>query len=254
MHFEFVTYRWGEDLFGGAESLHRRLAEELTDAGHLVTVLTTEGHQIRPFCHWGVDWTKVDFPRDGKFSVRRFPTASTPRWAQALRAKALQRRMESEEQGAPLGALHDTEFQVMASGQPVVHLLNGFHHPQREGGGVTRWSTGRAAFVVCGTHWPIRVSFKGHVPKQQTVRLSVDGAPIGSASGKNGGIEAAGDVPAPPEGQNWRVVDVEVTPVWRPMREFRTLGILVNSVDVQRHNGEWVSADLMEDYLSLIHI
>lgn len=252
MHFEFVTYRWGEDLFGGAESLHRRLAEELTDAGHLVTVLTTEGHQIRPFCHWGVDWTKVDFPRDGKFSVRRFPTASAPRWAQALRAKSMQRRMELEEQSAPLGALHETEFEAMARGLPVAHLLNGFHHPQREGTAVTRWSTGRAAFVVCGTQWPIRVAVKGYVPKQQTVRLRVDGAVISEASARNGWVEAAGDVPPPPEGQNWRVVELEVAPVWRPLRDFRTLGMLVNSVEVQRHSGEWVAADLMEDYRALL--
>lgn len=135
-HFLFVTYRWGADLLGGAELHHRRLALELKDLGHRVSVWTTTAHEFRSFAHWGALWTGFKdqgTELDEGIEIRRFPARQASDKMMALGAKLLQSNWESR----PISML---EAEAPEEAPPLV-LGTDWHEPEPvEGRGARRWS------------------------------------------------------------------------------------------------------------------
>lgn len=246
MHFLFVTYRWHDSLVGGAELHHRRLAQELVDLGHRVTVLTSDGLEITPFCHWGVMWKSMAFEKsEGPIPVHRLPIKPLGKWQAALLAKGLQRRMERE------ADLLQPEFLQSLADKTLegdgVHLLAGWHHAEVVNGEPRRWTQQRATFVVkrsgiAGT----RIVVNGDLPKPQHLRLYQGDTLIGEQSFRPGFAHfAAKAVSEEP------IFTLKLSRPWRPLRDFRTLGMMVNCVGSESESAGNFYADLQDDYRAL---
>lgn len=251
MKFTLVTYRWHPSLIGGAETYHRRLAQELIDLGHDVEVLTTDGGAVRTCCHWGVEWSRLtaeELAEPDFLPVRRVPIRPARRPLLAAMARVLQRRMEREAQ-----ALSPADYAPFlpprdGSATPRLMLLSGWHYPEISPAGIQRWSMGRALLLADVPAGGGRVGLSFHSPKGGRVRLLVvegntlrDIARIDTAPGHN---QIDADLPG---GRS--ILAVEARP-WRPLREFRTLGLLLSAAWLGTAQGT-AQADMAADYRSL---
>lgn len=247
MKFELITYRWGEEYVGGAELHHQRLARELIDAGHEVTITTSDGGAIEPFCHWGVRWslhggtdTESDIP------VRRLSMKPRPDWLLALAAKRVQRRIEKE---APLWIRRaGGAFLEAMDPAPGAHLLTGWHHHELEGTEVRRWASQRA-FVAVRTPPGIggKLFVGGILPRPNTLSIFIDNKPVSTTRLTKGRVL----VTVPIEEDFHGIVELRFRRGWRPLRDFRTLTIYTDSVVFQDDEGNNHPADPYRDFRAL---
>lgn len=247
MNFEIITYRWGEDLVGGAELHHRRLAGELADAGHDVRILTSNGGAIRPFCHWGIEWeTGAGGDAGERFPVERHPIRRLPRWAMALMAKTVQRRIEAEAP-AYIHGLGSDYTDALGPG-PAVHLLSGWHHHERQGAEVRRWTSPRA-FIAAALPGGVegRLFIGGDLPKPNTLRALAGEKVLYEGRFRAGNALAEVPLPAGFRG----IVELRFARGWRPLRDFRSLALYANAVVLQTPDGTNHAADLFADHRSL---
>ncbi|MCC5875848.1 MAG: glycosyltransferase [Candidatus Sumerlaeia bacterium] len=246
--FEFVTYRWGTEYVGGAELHHQRLARELVDAGHQVRIITGDGGAIEPFCHWGVRWANHDKQEneDPDIPVVRHPVRKWPTWAMALAAKAIQRRMEHEAPGW-IRRAGDGLIAAMGS-SPGTHLLSGWHHHEMQGNEVRRWCS-QKAFI--GVRLPEDRAGKlfvgGTFPKPNRVIVRLGGEAVVTQSLAVGQGLITMDLPRGYCG----IVELDFRRGWRPLRDFRTLTLLADSVVLQDETGINYPSDLQKDHRAL---
>jgi glycosyltransferase involved in cell wall biosynthesis len=252
MHIQFVTYRWGEDLMGGAELHHRRLAQELVEAGHQVSILTTTGHEMRPFCHWGVLWGEekpAGISQDGEIQVHRFPITRRRKWRKALDAKALEFFLAKEEQNLP----HEFFQQLIDSttnDAPAIYLLHGWHHPEGGGDGESsRWTQQQCFLSIRNNDLSgKRLYLSGYSPKSNLLSLYKENQLVGEMILKaRENFSFTADLPEEAEG----IYRLECRRVWRPLKEFRALGVNVNSIEIDAGLEQPIAADISEDYRTL---
>ena len=249
MRFRFVTYRWGAELMGGAELHHRRLATELADLGHGVDVYTTDGGALRPFCHWGVEWQRRDGDGgdDERISVRRFPLRIAPRWRMALEAKALQYMMEREEAGIPRSFLEA----LVAEGDtaPGLYALNGWHHAEVVDRRPVRWTHGQAnVALVLPDATDGELLLAGQCPRANRLEILLDGRSVATHAAGPGWFEVRTRL-AP--GRNRTIITLRCRRPWRPLRDFRALGVQIYSMEWRGADAKEWEADLWDDYRSL---
>jgi len=229
----FVPYRWGEDLAGGAERLHRRLVRELVDAGHKVEVWTTTAHRFRPFCHWGALWNQFlpagDTREDGVV-VRRFRARRFPKIYLAYEARRIQRAHES----LPLqvGDERLTGF--------VGPLLDAdWHEVEPTSDGPRRWSGALAHVRLARGHAGGRMVLRGDAPWVVDAILGAeDGVAATRISGK---FELQAEIPP-----GIQRVPLRIGGAQRPIRDFRTLGVRLSGVSFESGSGK-VEGDLWRD-------
>ena len=93
-----VTYRFGKDLIGGAESHLRRLLIELAARGVEVVVATTTARDLEEIGAWAAVW-KPGYPpgedwMDG-LRVLRYPSVNPPRGGLLRGSARLHRMMQA---------------------------------------------------------------------------------------------------------------------------------------------------------------
>ncbi|MBI1289680.1 glycosyltransferase [bacterium] len=246
MKFLFVTYRWGNDLVGGAEIHQRRLAEELRDAGHEVEVLTTTGHQLEGFWHWGVQWKDVTGEPPSDFTVKRLSRRNMGRWPLALGCKLVQQRMEHEEAAmpAPLRDKIASQFREPWG----VFLMHGWHYPEISNGEVARW-THPSAWVTVRTDNAERteIVYRGQANQPLTLSVRAGDAVLGEKRCQPGYVEFPVALPAGFQG----LLELRVSPVRRWARDHRTLGCWFNSIELRAPGRSSWWTDFSEDFRSL---
>jgi glycosyltransferase involved in cell wall biosynthesis len=244
LKFVFVTYRWGDDLLGGAEIHHRRLAQELVDLGHTVEVITSAGHQVSTFWHWGVEWTDEKAPPTN-VPVKRLGRKRGTRYLLAAGAKALQMHMEWEEANLPKDL--QGELAAQSEVRHGVTLLNGWHYPEIRDGALSRW-THPSAHVLLRSETPkATVIFRGHANHPTTLTLTAQGKELGSQRFQPGYVEFPVDLSAPVDG----IATLTAGPLKRWAKDHRTLGIWLNSIELKAADkaSHWTDFDV--DFRSL---
>ncbi len=215
-----VPYRWGSDLVGGAETLHRRLAVELRDLGCHVAVWTTTAHRFRPFCHWGNVWEEF-LPQgttvDEGIPVTRFPALKYPRAVLGLLAKSIQRDWEQNQprpSGEAIGALD----------RPT--LGPGWHEAESfESGRVRRWSAARAELLLPSGTAACNLRIEGTAPWTVRVRLRDPDGRLLMEERLRGEFAVECAITGSPG-----TLILEVSGARRPLREFRTLGFMASRI------------------------
>ncbi|MGF1573547.1 MAG: glycosyltransferase family 4 protein [Sumerlaeia bacterium] len=240
MKFLFVTYRWGRDLTGGAEIHHRRLVDDLIQLGHTVEVWTTTGRDIPAVAHWGVDWQQgflegEEVDEQGVI-VRRFPLDRTPRMLVGLSAKYMERRLNDVPFSPELlSQLLQAEFQRlerMDEGANVF-LWSGWHHPEIDAMGISRWSkpTAEIALQLTGLEKKsLELCLKGTTPEKKKLRAFC-GEKLLNCEIVNGDFNFS--IPLQEITDSTAVIRIE-TAAFRPLKDHRTLGVFVRGVTLGR--------------------
>ncbi|MDK2972675.1 MAG: hypothetical protein PWP23_2430 [Candidatus Sumerlaeota bacterium] len=231
MRFLFVTYRWGVDLVGGAEIHHRRLVHDLLELGHEVDVWTTTGRDIAPAAHWATEWTP-GYPEGERVEdgvrVRRFRMDAGNRKLLQVSARYLQRYIEREWSGADPRTMARIAARQPEAQEPWVHLLDGWHPVELcHDGTMARWSFREshiAAFPL-GVHGELWISGKARRPLRLGVR---DGSDRYHWRDVEGDFDVMFPVRRAEEGAD--AFSLLVEQPWRPLTDYRTLGVYVQSV------------------------
>ncbi len=238
-----MTYRWDDSFVGGAELHHRRLANELDDAGHQVRITTTNGGHIQNFCHWAVLWDLLKQPSSSKFTIHRsdLPPRNHPHLL-GMMARFIQKRFEREAATCPQSDI--LPFFDPPSLPPGAYLSHGWHYPEFQSGGPVRWSHPRAVVVVRGepSGAPTALRIRGYNPKPRSIAVE------SSLGGQEGKPLPAGDfdITFPLKPAPIQFLSLTIS-AWRPLKEFRSLGVLVNSITIVEDGKELHAADLSED-------
>ncbi|MCC6546153.1 glycosyltransferase family 4 protein [Candidatus Sumerlaeota bacterium] len=243
MNFQLTTYRWDDSLMGGAELHHRRLAKELMDKGHQVRVLTTNGGNIQNSFHWGVSWETLTSRSPSQFPITRKPILPCPKPILGALAKIVQRRYEWE-----VRQIKSTEVAGFFDSRLLpagVWLAQGWHYPEFRDGNPMRWSHPRATIAVSPSNdQPYVLRLTGYNPVERELRIFGSiGIPANTPSklAKDGfDIRIQMNQPA------FDFIQIEVAP-WRPMKEFRSLGVFIDSISIEQDGREIHRADLSAD-------
>lgn len=244
MRFLFVIYRWGEDLLGGAEIHHQRLVTELRELGHEVKVLTTQGHEVRNFAHWGVEWgIQSQSPEE---SVIRVNLDRDPLWLRTIKAKLLQWYMEKEE-AKQSDQLIKKLVNFLNQKSDRVHLLHGWNHAESDENGPARWSRKNSyLYVDCTDLGQCSLTIKGHCPKKNKFLLKWKKSVLTSVDEEEGWFELVCNL------KDFQgLVSLEATRAWRPLRDVRSLAWRVSEIELKSEDGRIFRADLNEDFRSL---
>jgi glycosyltransferase involved in cell wall biosynthesis len=249
-----VTYRWGEDLVGGAEIHHRRLVHDLLELGHEVEVWTTTGREIAPAAHWAVEWT-AGYPEgmrvEAGVPVRRFRMDAGNRRLLQVSAKYLQRQIEREWAAADPMELARLAAVLPEARAPWVHLLEGWHPVELcHDGTLARW-TFRAAHLAAfptGVHGELWLA--GKAPHNVLMGVQ-DGAGELQWREVTGDFEEKFLVRRRAEGGP-DIFSVVVDSPWRPLTDHRTLGVYVQSVRwMPAGSARPVEANLWNDHRAI---
>jgi glycosyltransferase involved in cell wall biosynthesis len=233
MRILFFTHRFGKDVVGGAELHLWNLAEQMARMGCQIDVATAREKDIAPFMRFGLTWSsphgaaREEIAVDGAahpIRVFRFPVRHLPKAVGAICQKHLQHRWEREElamePAMPLPAPPGTETPL---------LLTGWHLPEPVGGRWGRWTTGRAVLQLPATA-NASLHLQGAALKRVTIQLEHAGRSRVVFRGK-------GDfhVPVKLDDHPPGLAALTVEPTWRPLRDTRTLGVMVTQISLSNH-------------------
>jgi glycosyltransferase involved in cell wall biosynthesis len=239
-----VTYRFGEDIPGGAERHLWELMYRLARRGHHVEVFTTRCRQMisSPFGY--LLWDNF-LPRgtqeDDGLIIHRFDVRN-PRPARARRINERIKALQKEEK--------DADYFVAAvgegvRGEPEHCFLSGWHEKETWDDGPARW-TGRRASLVVGGKALSSIHLEAQALSDTAVKLGISGEePREFRLDK--GEKAALDLSF--SRRDGIVLEVESGSVMRPVGDERELGVAVRRVEVE-DDGEkrelWLSRGWVE--------
>ncbi len=251
MKFLFVTYRWGADIYGGAEIHHRRLVYDLVELGHQVEVWTTTGKDISPAAHWGVDWSEHYPPGDtveNGVRVRRFPLDPVNKLMVQMAAKFLQRQIEKEWSNGSLDALDNLAVSQLENERSTIHLLDGWHSVELSGdGGVARWTFRQCRLSVTPGCASGQLRLNGSAPRALKMMIT-DDAGNTTTHAVNGPFSIETSIHSNRPGVS--LIKITVDRALRPVMDHRTLGVYITGIewrpDSDANRSVW--ANLWDDH------
>lgn len=249
-----VTYRYGAEIRGGAERYIHELANRLQKNENIqCEIWTTTGLDIQPVTRWGT-LMRPGFPAGeettpGGLRVRRFPLAPWPRVLVALAGKAIQRRWEYEENRINCERLLPYDS---ASDLPDPLVGPGWHHPEPQpDGALPRWMMPRAVMLRKAHSPAATLELRGFSPRRTTLRIAQDAALLSEQAIARGWFHAR--VVLPPAGPRGSILRFECSRAFRPLRDHRTLGLLISSVSLAAEGGaNSRECPLWDDYRGLL--
>lgn len=220
MKILFVTYRFGKDIIGGAESYLWNLSTHLAGLGADVTVATTTASGFYSPTRWNVFWEKGYAPGEEKIDglrILRFPFSNLPKWRGALYGIPLQKRFEEEEW------MYPPPFEYAGTGGVP---LRGWHFEERSGNSIQRWTGKKAEIFIRDQHiW--EVNFTAMSPWENRGEVFVNDNRIGEF-----------DLNRHPEFYSFKLneprdtasVRISLKRTKRPWRDLRHLGMAVTTL------------------------
>jgi glycosyltransferase involved in cell wall biosynthesis len=239
-----ITFRYGKDVYGGAELYFRRLSEELQKRGVDIDVCTTQTHTLTPFIKSGTEFdnTLRDETIHG-IRVFRFPVKTQNRYLSLIFEKLIQRQRDREEleSSSEIREIFKTSFFEKGG-----MLADGWNHLESYGDSFMRWTKSDAAFVINDSNMT-KISFSLNNPKKIFTQVEISAKDhyelrtIQSPSQWNDMSFELGNV----SGQV--TVTIRCRKVWRPIKDFRSLGVAVSNIRYETQSGE-KTIELEHDY------
>lgn len=239
-----ITFRYGKEVYGGAELYFRHLSEELVKRGVEVDVCTTCTNSLTPLIKSGTQFDNSlhDTTVNG-INVFRFPVINPNRYVSLILEKTLQKTLDGEETAsAPLIRQYAedsfTDFGAL--------LLDGWNQVERYGDLQMRWSKFNAAILICDTNIR-KISFSLNNPRGISAEIRISGTGYCSTLevGRISGWETMSvDLP---NMSGRLLVTIRCSRVWRPLKDHRSLGIAISDVEYVTASGRQ-KVDLEYDY------
>jgi glycosyltransferase involved in cell wall biosynthesis len=232
MRILVYTHRFGKRLVAGAERHLWNLVEQMALMGCQVDVATTLQDELNAFLRFGLFWRsgtkeqpveEVQIPgAKHPVHIHRFPVRNLPKPVAAILQKHLQHRWEREEM-----AMEPAKPLPLRFPAPHPVMLTGWHLQEMAGEKMVRWTMPRAAIQLP----PLRdavLHLSAYAPRRQTITITHAGRRRIAFQGKGSfQISIPLDESATPS-----IATLETAPTFRPLRDARTLGVLVNQMSL----------------------
>lgn len=239
-----ITFRYGKDVYGGAELYFRHLSEELKKRGVDIDVCTTQTHTLTPFIKSGTEFDNtLGNETINGIQVFRFPVKPQNRYLSFIFEKLIQRQRDREERKASSEIRKIFKnLSVEAGGM----LADGWNHLEHHGDSFMRWTKSDAAFMVNDVNI-FKISFIVDNPKKIFTHIEVSAN--GHYESRNiRNISQHDPISFQlPDVSGLVTVVIHCRNVWHPLKDFRSLGVAVSDIRYETRYGE-KTIDLEYDY------
>lgn len=229
-----ITFRYGKEVYGGAELYFRHLSEELAKRGVEVDVCTTCTNSLIPFIKSGTRFdNSVRDTTVNSINVFRFPVINPNKCVSLVFEKILQKTLDDEETVS-------SPFIRQYVGENFVNFgalfLDGWNQLEQYDSFQMRWSKLNAAILINGSE--IReLSFSLHNPKGISAKIYLSGMGYRKTLEVKR-IEGWETISVNlPNVSGKLLVTVQCSRVWRPLKDYRSLGIAISNVEYVTASG-----------------
>ena len=141
-----ITFRYGRDVFGGAELYMRHLSESLLKRGIDVDICTTMSSSVNQRIKSTVFWDNTQKNETiNSIPIYRFPVVNPNKYLSFFFEKKIQHTLDNEEE-FNAERIISSICQNMNTREGL--LLPGWHHIERYDGSSMRWSKGESSFLI----------------------------------------------------------------------------------------------------------
>ena len=239
-----ITFRYGKDVYGGAELYFRHLSEELKKHGVEIDICTTQTHTLTPFIKSGTEFdNRLGNETINGIRVFRFPVKSQNRYLSLIFEKLIQRQRDREELESS-SEIRDTFKNSFFEKGGM--LADGWNHLEGYGDSFMRWTKSDAAFVINDANIS-KISFSLNNPKKIFTQIEVSA---------DGHYERR-NIRSP---SHWSTISFQLAKVsglvtvkihcgkvWHPIKDFRSLGVAIANIKYETQSGEKI-IDMEHDY------
>ncbi|WP_410509095.1 glycosyltransferase [Methanosarcina hadiensis] len=243
-----VTFRYGKDVYGGAEAHMKELAEGLRELGAEVDICTTKSHGIRHLIKSGELWDNtLESEEINGVRVIRLPVKNPSRYVSLILEKLIQAELDKEERASENKIIGICEEHLEEENGV---LLTGWNQLERYGSFSMRW-TKRNPIILIKDKKITKVSLT------ISNRKRIGGEILFRSSNK----ELRFPLPVT---KDWEHLSFDFSEIsgklliyirlnrgWKPLKDFRTLGISVSRINYVSEGIE-KSVDLENDYRKVL--
>jgi len=237
-----VTYRFGEEIIGGAEHYLWNLSAELAKLGVDVTIATTTAGRLREPTRWNVFWEKGYPPGETEASglrILRFPFHNLPKWLAKLYGIPLQRCFDREQWEIP-PPLFEAEFGGV--------LGRGWYFEEQIGSLVQRW-IGKKAEIFIRDENITEIGFTTQSPWNNVAQVFCNNEKIGEFSPS---AELKYYEFSLPEPTSKARIEIVLKRTKRPLRDLRKLGMIFTDI-VYKTGDEVKKVPLHRHYINELY-
>jgi glycosyltransferase involved in cell wall biosynthesis len=215
-----VTYRFGNEIIGGAEHYLWQISTHLAKRGMDITIATTTAKDFREPTRWNVFWTKGYDPGEEIVSglrILRFPFKNLPKWLAALYGIPLQKRFDREE--------WELEPPLIQPKQGAL-LGRGWYFEEIFGNMTQRWTGLHSEIHIQDNH--IReIGFSAQSPWKNSGEVFCNRAKIGEFTLSKEWRYFSFPLENP---EDYILIEIKLKRTRRPWKELRSLGMAVSDV------------------------
>lgn len=238
-----ITFRYGKDVFGGAELHIRHLSESLLKKGVDIDICTTMSSSVDQRIKSTVFWdNSLKNENLNSIPIYRFPVVNPNKYLSFYFEKKIQHELDYEEK-SNAERIISSICKNMNTNEGL--LLPGWYHVERYDGSSMRWSKGKSSFLIADNSIK-RISFSIYNPKKFDISINLRSSDY-SAEYK---IEKTGswkrysfDVP---NLSGNTIVTFNSAKTWKPFKDIRRLAFAIS--DIRYITDEEVIINIEKDY------
>lgn len=243
-----ITFRYGKNVYGGAELYFRHLSEELSKHGVEVDICTTKTKTLTPFIKSGTafDNTLENETING-IKVFRFPVKPQNRYLSFIFERLIQRQLDREELGS------SQEIRKIITSSYIENggiLADGWNQLERNGDFSMRWTKSDAAIVINDSKIS-EINFSMNNPKKILTHIELTSNGYSDHRDIKNISQWSNLSFSLPDISGQVLIKIQCKKVWHPLKDFRSLGVGISNISYKTPNGI-KSIDLEPDYRSFL--